>query len=287
MHSMTAFARGAIQDDWGSLVIEIKSVNHRYLDATIRLPDHCRHLEMVLREKIRDYLARGKVEINIRFVAGEATTNALRLNHPLLKQLLQVRAEIASELGNSPPSDPMALLQWPGIVLVDEVDYHQVNQAIIVLFESTLKQLCDERRKEGEALKVFLLQHLTLLEQRTREIQKRLPQVLINYHKKLVDRITDINMDYEPNRLEQELILISQRTDVAEEIERLATHITNAREQFQKPGAIGRHLDFLMQEFHRESNTLGVKCNDVEISQLSVEVKVIIEKMREQIQNIE
>jgi uncharacterized protein (TIGR00255 family) len=288
MQSMTAFARLASQTKWGAATWEIKSINHRYNEIQYRLPDSFRPLEIPLREKTREYVSRGKLDCVLRFSPNENLASTFRINQSVLKEVLNAHQEITQSLGDNHKTDPMKILQWPGIVITDEFDYQELNQEIMQLYEKTLNELVVCRKHEGTALAQYIKKHLATLEQLLeKEVRVRLPQVLNSYRNKLIDRLAEINIEHDSGRLEQEMALIAARLDVAEETERLATHIIAVQNQLKKTGAVGRHLDFLMQELHRETNTLGSKCNDATISHLTVDMKVLIEQMREQIQNIE
>ena len=285
--SMTAFARTELQAEWGSLVWEIRSVNHRYLELQFRLPENLRDLEPLLREKLRKDLKRGKVESSLYFrVAGE-NTNGLNLNQDSLKSLQEALQNIAKQVPDAAPANPLEILRWPGIVEAAELDLDEVKSAALTLFGETLDQLREMRGQEGSALGKLIEQRLSGIEQITGEFRSKLPAIMAQYEARFRARLEDAKIEFEPGRIEQELVISLQKADVDEELDRLETHVGEVKRTLSSKGGIGRRLDFLMQELNREANTLSSKAIDTDATQAAVELKVLIEQMREQIQNIE
>jgi uncharacterized protein (TIGR00255 family) len=285
--SMTGFARLIEQGEWGSATWEIRSLNHRYLDVSIRMPEVLRGLEPSLRKIISQYASRGKIECFLRYQPGATQLNQLRLNHNLLNQLQQLYQEICQSVQATQPINPMQLMSWQDVVQTQQVDNTELNQTITQLFTRAMQELQQVRQREGEQLASFVENRVTQLTGLQQQVQARLPQALQNQRDKLLAKIKQADITLDEGRLEQEMLLFAQKTDVAEELERLTAHRQEVLQALASSQPVGRRLDFLMQELSREINTLGVKTPDVEISKLSVDMKVIIEQMREQVQNIE
>jgi len=285
--SMTAFARQEQTTQWGAIVWEIRSVNHRYLETHFRLPENLRDLEPALREKLRKSFARGKLEISLNFRPDTEKSQNFCVNTALVEQLGQALAEVQNTLGQSSTPNPVELLKWPGVLQTAEVDYPQVKSIALTLFQQAVEQLQAMRKQEGDALKQIIEQRLSRVNEITDEIRTHLPNIMAQQKQKLQRRIDDAKAELEPGRLEQELVLLLQKADVDEELDRLLTHVTEVTRTLNQDNAIGRRLDFLMQELNREANTLSSKAIDTDVTQTAVELKVLIEQMREQIQNIE
>lgn len=285
--SMTAFARKEVQTEWGVLIWEIRSVNHRYLEMQFRLPEHLRDLEPQLRDLLRKNLFRGKVESSLFYRNTEENGASFSLNKDLLSHLTQALSTVAKQTGIPSNTAAIDLLKWPGVMKTSEVEYDKVKKSAIKLYRDALKQLQEMRRQEGDALLQFILQRLQAVDEITTQIRGKIPQLLAQQKQKLLDRFNQLSIDVEPSRVEQELVLLLQKADVEEELDRLQTHVKEVKRTVKQKGAIGRRLDFLMQELNREANTLSSKAIDTDITQAAVELKVLIEQMREQIQNIE
>jgi len=285
--SMTAFARQEQTTQWGAIVWEIRSVNHRYLETHFRLPENLRDLEPALREKLRKSFARGKLEISLNFRPDTEKSQNFCVNAELVQQLAKALAEVQNTLGQNSDPNPMELLKWPGVLQTAEVDYPQVKSIALTLFQQALEQLQSMRKQEGDALKQIIEQRLSRVNEITAEIRSYLPNIMAQQKQKLQRRIDAAKAELEPGRLEQEVVLLLQKADVDEELDRLQTHVTEVTRTLNQDNAIGRRLDFLMQELNREANTLSSKAIDTDITQTAVELKVLIEQMREQIQNIE
>ncbi len=288
IRSMTSFSRQASQHDWGSLVWEIRSVNHRYLEPSFKLPESMRRLENDLREKLRKTLSRGKVECSLRvqFQAG-GESNQLTVNTDLLTQLIQAGESVQNQLKEPSALNPLQLLQWPGIMSEPETDSDLICEQALALFQGTLEQLVESREREGAALKQFIEQRLDSIGDITVAVKHQLPQILQAQRKKLQERLEELKAELNEDRLEQEMVILAQKADVDEELDRLDAHLVEVRRVLNKGGACGRRLDFLMQELNREANTLSSKSIVTDTTQAAVELKVLIEQMREQIQNIE
>ena len=285
IHSMTGYARKEFKGDWGTAVWEIRSVNQRYLDTYLRLPEQLRGLEPILRERFRKQLERGKVECNLRF---ESQTNAgqLQINEALAEQLIDSALWVIDRAGQG-QLNPLDVLRWPGVMAAPEQDMDELNTRLLAGFDEVLSLFIESRQSEGDKLKDVIEQRLDGIEGEVTKVRVFMPQILDWQRQKLIDRLAEAKLELDPTRVEQEIILLAQRIDVAEELDRLGMHIAETRKILKKGGACGRRLDFMMQEFNRESNTLGSKSINADTTQSAVELKVLIEQMREQIQNIE
>ncbi|MDR3492924.1 MAG: YicC family protein [Gammaproteobacteria bacterium] len=287
IQSMTAFARTQEQGEWGNIVCELRSINHRYLELNVRLPDALQKCEAIVREKARDKIKRGKVECLLRFHPNEIVNNEISVNSVLVKQLCDINEVVAQHLKNPAQINPIDILKWPGVLQVSEIDIEQIQKQVIIAFEKTLQDLIIARQREGEQLQHFLNQRLDTMIAELKKVKLRIPAILIAQREKLQARFLDAKLQCDPTRLEQELVIAAQKIDVTEELDRLDTHILEVRRCLNQDEAVGRRLDFLMQELNREANTLGSKSVDTETTHVSVELKVLIEQMREQVQNIE
>ena len=286
IYSMTAFARKELKGAWGTAVWEIRSVNQRFLETYFRLPEQFRSLEPVLRERFRKRLQRGKVECNLRFNNEGAEVGKLTLNEELAKQLLHAADWVQSH-GQSSGVNPLDVLRWPGVVAAEETDMDTIQSEILAGLDQTLDEFIAARAGEGEALKGLIEQRLDGIVAEADKVQAQMPAVVQWQREKLLTRFEEAKVELDEQRLEQEMVLLAQKVDVAEELDRLSAHVKETRNILKKGGACGRRLDFMMQEFNRESNTLGSKSINAEVTQSAVELKVLIEQMREQIQNIE
>jgi uncharacterized protein (TIGR00255 family) len=287
IQSMTAFSRAQGQGAWGSAVCELRSINHRYLELSVRLPETLHALEAQLRERIRHYIRRGKIECNFRFQPGDVSFTAITINHHLAQELCKANDVIAKMLPNAAPVNPMDILRWPQILQIAEVDLETIQDEMIKLLEKALQDLVDARIREGEELKQLFLQRLENMKTELAKVRHRLPEIYTQQRARLVARFNDAKIELDSGRFEQEVVLFAQKIDVAEELERLDAHISEVRRILKQGGVVGRRLDFLMQELNREANTLGAKSVDVDTTRSSVELKVLIEQIREQVQNVE
>ena len=285
--SMTAFARKELQTQWGTLTWELRSVNHRYLEMQFRLPENLRDLEPGLREKLKKQLYRGKLESSLFFRPSTEQSNKLEVNIDLLKSINSALSEIQSHVDDSQSTSAIELLKWPGVLQTADTDYDEVKDIALNLYQEALNQLSEMRNQEGKALNQLIEQRLSTISELTSNIRTQLPEIMATQKERLQTRLDEAKVELEPGRLEQEVVFLLQKSDVDEELDRLQTHVTEVQRTLGKSGAIGRRLDFLMQELNREANTLSSKSINSDITQASVELKVLIEQMREQIQNIE
>ncbi|CCP01174.1 Protein yicC [Erwinia amylovora Ea644] len=286
IRSMTAYARRETKGEWGSAAWELRSVNQRYLETYIRLPEQFRGLEPVVRERIRNRLTRGKIEVNLRFDADPRAQSALVLNEKLAVQLVQAAnwVKMQSDEGEINPVD---ILRWPGVMSAEEQDLDAISAQLLTALDAAIDEFIIARESEGAALKALIEQRLQGVSAEVIKVRAHMPDVLKWQRERLVSRLEDAQIQLENNRLEQELVMLAQRVDVAEELDRLEAHVKETYNILKKKEAVGRRLDFMMQEFNRESNTLGSKSINAEITASAIELKVLIEQMREQIQNIE
>ncbi len=285
--SMTGFARVEEVCEQGNVSWELRSVNHRYLEINFRLPEEVRRIEPQLRKILQSKLARGKVDCAFRYQLADAQTASLELNEPLLTSLLEQVKRVNELLPESVPTKAVDLLAWPGVVRTEEADMNSFQATCLELFKKATDQLVDMRGTEGDRLKNMLQERCTEIESIVKQVRIRYPQVIESIRQKQQQRIDELNVDMDQQRFEQELVYVSQKLDVAEELDRLDSHLTEMQTIFDRKDPIGRRLDFLMQEFNREANTLASKSADIETTQAAVDLKVLIEQMREQVQNIE
>ena len=286
IRSMTAYARREIKGDWGSAAWELRSVNQRYLETYIRLPEQFRSLEPVVRERIRARLTRGKVECNLRFDLDPGAQSALQLNEKLAKQLVEA-AQWVKMQSDEGEINPLEVLRWPGVMLAEEQDLDAISTELLLALETALDDFISARESEGAALKVMIEQRLDGVSAEVLKVRAHMPNILQWQRERLVSKLEDAQVQLENTRLEQELVLMAQRVDVAEELDRLEAHVKETHKIMKKEEAVGRRLDFMMQEFNRESNTLASKSINADVTTSAIELKVLIEQMREQIQNIE
>ncbi|WMN87465.1 YicC family protein [Vibrio parahaemolyticus] len=287
IYSMTAYARKEVKGDWGSAVWEIRSVNQRYLETYFRMPEQFRGLEPVLRERFRKRLARGKVECNLRFEANPAAKGELSINETLANQVIKAAEQVMHMTGELSRINPFQVMQWPGVMETPEQDMDEVNKVLLSAFDEALGEFIDARGREGDNMKALIEQRLDAITAEVVKVRARMPEILEWQRERLFSKFEDAKVELDPSRVEQELILLAQKSDVAEELDRLDSHVKETTNILKKGGAVGRRLDFMMQEFNRESNTLASKSISTDITASGVELKVLIEQMREQIQNIE
>ena len=287
IYSMTAYARKEVKGDWGSAVWEIRSVNQRYLETYFRLPEQFRGLEPVLRERFRQRLARGKVECSLRFEANQAAQSDLIINEALAEQVIKAANQIMHMTGELSRINPFQVMQWQGVMETPEQDMDMINKALLEAFDEAVTEFIEARGREGANMKELIEQRLTAISEEVVKVRARMPEILEWQRERLTTKFEEAKVEMDPTRIEQEMILLAQKSDVAEELDRLDSHVKEARNILKKGGACGRRLDFMMQEFNRESNTLASKSISTDITASGVELKVLIEQMREQIQNIE
>ena len=286
IYSMTAFARLEVKKDWGDAVWEIRSVNQRYLENFFRLPEQFRGLENTLREKLRQSLTRGKIECSLRIETKKQTNAELNLNKELANQVIQSLQWIKAQAGEG-EINLTDVLRYPGVVEAQEQDLDAISQDLLTDFDDLLTDFIAMRGREGEKLNDIIQQRLDAIAVEADKVRSQMPAVLQWQRERLLQRFEDAQVNLDPQRVEQEMILLAQRVDVAEELDRLQMHVKETTNILKKGGAVGRKLDFMMQELNRESNTLASKSINADITASAVELKVLIEQMREQIQNLE
>ena len=286
IYSMTAFARLEVKKDWGDAVWEIRSVNQRYLENFFRLPEQFRGLENTLREKLRQSLTRGKIECSLRIETKKQTNAELNLNKELANQVIQSLQWIKTQAGEG-EINLTDVLRYPGVVEAQEQDLDAISQDLLTAFDDLLTDFIAMRGREGEKLNAIIQQRLDAIAVEADKVRSQMPAVLQWQRERLLQRFEDAQINLDPQRVEQEMILLAQRVDVAEELDRLQMHVKETTNILKKGGAVGRKLDFMMQELNRESNTLASKSINADITASAVELKVLIEQMREQIQNLE
>ncbi len=287
IYSMTGFATAAAETDAGSLALELRAVNHRYLDLQVRLPDELRMLESALREMIAAQLTRGKVECRVGFAPRRAGVAPGQLNQALLQQLVQWNGEVRGVLPGAQSLSVADILQWHGMLEGAVLSADALRATVLELLQQALREFSAARSREGEKLKAFLLQRMAQVEALRGAVAPRIPAAIAAYEDKLVARLKEAMQGGDDERVRQEITLFAAKIDVDEELSRLQTHLQEMRRVLEQGGAVGKRLDFLMQELHREANTLGSKAVDVEVSRTAMEIKILVEQMREQIQNIE
>jgi uncharacterized protein (TIGR00255 family) len=287
IYSMTGYAAVSDELPLGTLSVEIRSVNHRYLDLQFRLPDEFRSFEPALREQIAARLTRGKVECRIGLAKSASDSVALQLNTTLLEQLVQLDHHVRAHLPGSAPLSASDVLRWPGMLEADALPLEQLKERTQALVDRALSEFSASRGREGAKLQELLLDRTERMQQLVHQVQPKIPQLVASYQEKLAARLREALAGPDADRMRQEVVLFASKVDVEEELNRLSTHLTEVRRILVQGGAVGKRLDFLMQELNREANTLGAKSADVDVSQASVELKVLIEQMREQVQNIE
>lgn len=276
-----------MEQDWGSLTWEIRSVNHRYLETSVRLPESFRALENSVRETVRKRLNRGKVECQLRFQSEGKVSTALHLNRDLIHKLIEANVEIEQLTGASTKLGSMEVLRWPGVIQDQDFDTSTIEKQAMELFSDALDDLIATREREGSELKGFLEKRIQSVRDIVASVRVKMPDILNRQKQALLDRVHDLKAEIEPTRLEQEISLLAQKADVEEELDRLNSHLNEVERVINTTGQKGRRLDFLMQELNREANTLSSKSIVTETTLNAVELKVLIEQMREQIQNVE
>lgn len=286
IYSMTAYARREVKGDWGTAVWEMRSVNQRYLETYFRMPEQFRGLEPVLRERFRKRLARGKVECNLRFESNTSAKSELKINEELAKQVINA-AKWVKETSGEGNIGPFQVLQWPGVMEAPEQDFDSINKELLENFELAVDEFIEARAREGANMRALIEQRLVAITAEAEKVRLRMPEIIQWQRDRLITKFEDAKIELDSSRVEQELILLAQKSDVAEELDRLDSHVKEGNNILKKGGACGRKLDFMMQEFNREANTLASKSISTDVTASGVELKVLIEQMREQIQNIE
>lgn len=287
VHSMTAFSRKEVRHDWGSLSCEIRSVNHRYLETSFRMPETLRSVEAQLREKIRKPLSRGKVDCSFQLQLDSAQNSRVEIDEQVMEQYLRAINRINEHTGYPTPASGLELLFKPGVMRQQHLDNEILVEAANVLFEQALAEHVAHREREGKALALLIQERLDKISAIVVQLRPMIPALVQQQKDKLHHRLGEIKGQLDESRIEQEIALLAQRIDVDEELDRLNTHIDEVKRALKEGGGIGRRLDFLMQELNREANTLSSKSIASDTTLLAVDMKVLIEQMREQLQNIE
>jgi len=287
IYSMTAFARQSLQTTKGLLTWEIRSVNHRYSEVSLRVPEEFRALETKIREIIGAAVSRGKLDATLRYQVNEGTGEKFVINHDLVSQLKEAATEIENIMGGARGLSVADILRWPGVLQNASDDPSEQHANILVLLEKTLGELKDTRLREGEKLKSLLIQRCQGVREQVGIVRQAIPEIVPTLRQRVADKMKELQVNADEGRLEQEIALLANRADIHEEVDRLTAHIEEIERVLSQNEPVGRRLDFLMQELNREANTLGAKAINTAVSQCGVELKVLIEQMREQIQNIE
>jgi uncharacterized protein (TIGR00255 family) len=287
IRSMTAFARLVHNANYGQLTWELRSVNHRYMEPHFKLPDSMRALEPALRERLREQLSRGKLECILKLTSASEQQAGLQVNLTRARQVIDACQSIHQLMPSSQPEMAINILQWPGVIEEHAIDAEQLHADALLSFDQALEQLRVTREREGRELSNFVMERLEGIRTVTKSVRERLPTILQAQRDRLLARFAELKLEVDRDRLEQEMVLVAQKADVDEELDRLSTHVNEVQRVLKAGGACGRRLDFLMQELNREANTLSSKSIVSDTTQSAVELKVLIEQMREQIQNIE
>ncbi len=287
IRSMTAFARKDTRGDWGTLTCEIRTVNHRYLEPSFRLPEALRELENGFREELRKQLKRGKVDVSIRLQQADKASQSFEISDDMVHAVNDAVIHVNRILDNPAHISALEILRWPGVLSVQEQDYSPAREAAPDLFAEAVRELVTVREREGERLRPLIEERLETMTRLVSEVRAQMPVLLENQERALRERYDKARVELDPERIAQEMVMLAQKSDVAEELERLDAHISEVAETLNSGEAIGRRLDFLMQELNREANTLSSKSIDAGVTRIAVDLKVLIEQMREQVQNIE
>lgn len=287
IRSMTGFARRERQGSWGTLTCELRTVNHRYLEVSLRLPDEIKALDGDIRQAIGGALRRGKVDANLFLKSTQGAAPTFELNQEVIQHLANKLRELSQTVGTTAPPNAIELLRWPGVVREAERDIAPLLAAALELTGEALTELNDMRGREGARIRELIKQRCDAMQNTVAAVRARLPEISQRIRSKLAEKITALNATPNNERLEQELVIYAHKMDVDEELDRLTSHLTEIASIIDSKEPAGRRLDFLMQELNREANTLSSKSQDVETTRAAVDLKVLIEQMREQVQNIE
>ena len=289
IRSMTGFARRERQGPWGTLTCEIRAVNHRYLELSLRMPEDLRAVENEARQAVAAALRRGKVDVGLNLRGSPAQTGPVEINRPLLEQLARTASEVATVTGATPGAvSPLDLMRWPGVIREAEKDLRPALAAALELLRETVAELNENRAREGARIRDMLHGRCEALRQGVALLRARLPEIAARIRGRVSERVGQLGaQQLDPARLEQELVLLAYKMDFEEELDRLGSHVTETLQVLDAKEPAGRRLDFLMQELNREANTLSSKSQDADTTRAAVDMKVLIEQMREQVQNIE
>jgi len=287
LRSMTAFARQESSGEWGTAVWELRSVNARFLDMSLRLPEDLRPLEPQVRERVSGRIRRGKVECSLRYQPKIDGVHGFSLDTALAKRVVAASDNIAEYMPNPAPVPPLDILRWPGVIESERPDLDAVGEGVLGALDRSLEDLVQMRSNEGAKLCALVLDRCTEVTAIVDGVHAELPAILNEARERLQGRLAEMKAELDPSRLEQEMVMLAQKMDVAEEMDRLKTHVEEVRRVVKQDEPVGRRLDFLMQELNREANTLGSKSTATSVTRASVDLKVLIEQMREQVQNVE
>lgn len=287
LKSMTGFGRSAVDTDAGELLWELRSVNHRYLEISLRMPEELRALESAVRERIGKQLSRGKVEASLRLRVSQRALSGLKLDEQALEALASAVSQVRNVIPETGPVDPLKVIQMPGVVSSADTGQDVLSQHTMACLDAAIGDLVATREREGEKTAQMLLDRTDKIASHLERLKQHRPAVVARQREKLLAKLSELDIEHNEQRLEQELVFLAQRLDIDEELDRLSAHVSEFNKAVKRTGPIGRRLDFLMQEFNREANTIGSKASDLDTTGTSVDLKVLIEQMREQVQNIE
>jgi uncharacterized protein (TIGR00255 family) len=287
LHSMTGFARESLESELGTLTWEIRAVNHRYLDVQFKIPDELRPKEQELRQRISEHVGRGKIECALFFRRAVDLDNEMRVDTELVELIGHRISDVTVKLPNVAAVNPIEILRWPGVIRQADVDVEPLLAAASRLLDETIATFRETRTNEGQRIAGMIEARCSDIEAIVAAVRERMPLVLEATRARQKERIAALDVEADPARLEVELALVATKLDVDEELDRLASHIVEIRDTLGSSKPVGRRLDFLMQELNREANTLGSKSADTETTKAAVDLKVLIEQMREQIQNVQ
>ncbi len=285
--SMTGFASAQNHANWGFAVWEVRTVNHRFLDIHFKMPEAWRELEIRMRELVQTKIKRGKVDLQLRYLPGSAVSLELEVNTVLAEQLLNASRVVSKGITHPAPINPVEIIRWPGVVETVESDLDVAFEPVIQVLAEAVDKAVMVREREGEAIQGVMLARIDELDKEVEALKVHLPAILKSHREKIEERLSAFKAELDPTRLEQEIVLFTQKTDIAEELDRLAAHVIEARRVMKTGGAVGRRIDFITQELNREANTIASKSADLKTTQHAIELKVIIEQLREQAQNLE
>ncbi len=286
-NSMTAFAQARNDTECGEISCELRTVNHRYLEINPRLPEELRQFEPAIRDLLAKRIKRGRVDCTMRLQPQFADSQQLGVNDALVEALISLDSDVRQLGRDVGPIRVVDILRWPGVIETPQIDSEQLQTAVIDLVSNALQDVVDTRTREGARLADLVLERVTAARALVKRVKELLPGINETFRQRLQERLSEVLEQLDPSRVEQEIVLFLQKIDVSEELDRLEIHLDEVQSVLSGKQLIGRRLDFLMQELHREANTLGAKSVDTELTQASVELKVLIEQMREQVQNIE
>ena len=287
IQSMTGYAAASREFRFGTLSLELRSVNHRYLDIQFRLPDDLRAIEPVLRETLAARIGRGKVECRVSFLAMPGAGNSLRINEEMLAQLQALQSKVRAIMAGAPQISAAEALRWPGVLAAEPLPLEELQAGCNDMLEAALADFTSARAREGEKLAQLMLERASAMERRLADVRPRIPQVIAAFQDKLTARLREAIGSGEEERIRQEMAVFATKIDVDEELSRLGAHVAELKRALGSGGTVGKQLDFLMQELNREANTLASKSVDLSVTQAALDLKLLIEQMREQVQNIE